>query len=770
MPKSLIVPGVSVSAQFDVAPPLPARSGILGCVGVVDRADAGVTSATTREELVERYGPATRFSLPEAFSALGNGVSEVVVSPVLRSGTPATTVLLDDEGQEVVKLRARAAGPWGNQLSVRVARTMASDGKTVRSVRVEVFYRGERIEVHDGLIFRESDDQEFFTVINRDSAVLVATDPVYDNALPVTSPELVALVDSQASAAIGSLSLGNAPLVNLAAQTRGEVGNRISLKVEQGQALAVLNAGDKPSMLVRAREPGDGGSAIQIEVADAGADGVDVRVFGSGGALRAYRALKSIKAAVDALNTDPEVEAEKQGNLVPTATAARIALAASRTVTLTEEGGRTATFANMLSAKDIVAALTNDKTLVATLVGDEADLPDAGAANSFYLQGGRDKGLARAFATASDAKARVLELVPAPDSDGRFTRLQLAAGSLPGTVRLTVGVDLGDGNKQRERFDNLVMDPDSANYLPAVLDQQSALLRAHDRFERAGASEFPAQTASPVDFSGGTAPLLADYENAIDALALEDAVDLVLAGVQGFEDPSLDGVAVHRALLAHSIAQADAARPRIAIGSVRPDANDKVQAILDHAAQVANRRFVLVTPAGTEGAIAGLLGHLEFFQSPTFKSVASPGAPLVVYSDGELNKLVGPDGNVCVIQQRRGRGTICIKGIASDGFQISVTRVADRCIREVKAIADRFIGELNNAESRNALKQMIVATFTQLERDGALVPSVDGKSPAFLVDVYASQNDAAGGIVRIDIAVRPVRAIDYVYATIRVKN
>jgi hypothetical protein len=57
-----------------------------------------------------------------------------------------------------------------------------------------------------------------------------------------------------------------------------------------------------------------------------------------------------------------------------------------------------------------------------------------------------------------------------------------------------------------------------------------------------------------------------------------------------------------------------------------------------------------------------------------------------------------------------------------------------------------------------------------MERDGALVPSVDGTSPAFEVEVYASQNDVAAGNARVDIAVRPVRAIDYIYATIRVKN
>jgi hypothetical protein len=49
------------------------------------------------------------------------------------------------------------------------------------------------------------------------------------------------------------------------------------------------------------------------------------------------------------------------------------------------------------------------------------------------------------------------------------------------------------------------------------------------------------------------------------------------------------------------------------------------------------------------------------------------------------------------------------------------------------------------------------------------VPSTDGKETAFLVDVYSSQLDFAQGIVRVDIAVRPVRAMDYIYATINVQ-
>ena len=265
-------------------------------------------------------------------------------------------------------------------------------------------------------------------------------------------------------------------------------------------------------------------------------------------------------------------------------------------------------------------------------------------------------------------------------------------------------------------------------------------------------------------------PSLGAWQAATDALAAVSDVDLLLAGLQGWRDMALSHVDVQRALSAHATTQSDLARNRIAIASVNPATHDNQAAVLQHAAEVASRRLVLVAPGGAEGAIAGLLGHLDVFQSPTFKNIGSISARLVPYSNSDLNALVGPDGNVCVVISRRGRGTICVKGIASDGFQISVLRTADSCVREVSKIADRFIGQLNNAEQRGALRQMIVDTFTQMERDGALVPSLDGKDPAFQVALYGSQTDFATGILRIDIAVRPVRAIDYVYATIRVKN
>jgi hypothetical protein len=767
------VPGVSVETRFDVPPPLPARSGILGAVGVVDRIpDGRVRGVTASQELFEIFGPATRLSFPEALSALINGVSEVIISPVEPgTGQAAEATLTDDEGDDVALLRARAVGPWGNDLSVRVTRSLAADRRTVRRVTLDVLYKGRPIERHDNMILKAGDDNDLFTVINRDSGVLVALDPVFQEDLPRLDTSLVALTSVTEAAATGMLTSAGANLIALTAAKPGSGGNRISIEVKQGRAVIVLNdTNDDASIRIRASEAGAPGALIQITVADDGSGGVNVTVAAPGNPARLYQNLTSIAGLVQAVDADPAVIVERIGNLLPAPTPA-VSLSPAVTITVQEEGVRTVDYEDLPTAADIRAALDGDISLTATLVGNNSLMPDVGSPNAFYLTGGQDAGFVRRYEGQNSAPgAPILELRAAEGAAAERIRLRVREGSEPNTVHLTIGLQLDTGFEEQEVFDNLSMNPDHPHYLPTVLEEESALLRAIDLYTRARATHWPVATFTPRPLRNGTAPALSAWQAAIDALAQEDEVDLVLAGLQEWKDANLNGIQVQQALLGHARAQADNAKPRIVLGSIRPEENDDIGAIIDHAGQVADRRFVLVAPAGAEGAMAGLLGHLEYFQSPTFKTIAQAGVPLQVYSESELNKLIGPGGNICIISQKRGRGTICLKGIATDGFQISVVRVADRAVREVKKIADRFIGELNNAESRNALKQMIVATFTQMEREGALVPSVDGSSPAFEVDVYASQNDVAAGNARIDIAVRPVRAIDYIYATIRVRN
>lgn len=779
MARTLVVPGVSVEARFDVPPPLPSRSGILGAVGIVDRAPppGELVGVTTSAALFERFGPATRHSFPEALDALANGVSEVFVAAVdPRSGRAAEVTLRDDEGQPVVLLRARAPGPWGNDLGARVVRVMAEDGRTVRRLSLEVALRGTPVERFDGLVFDAGRDNDFFATINRDSTLVVALDPHLMTDLPAHDADLIAFEDSPAAPARGRLRAGDDVLVDVTAAEAGARGNRVTLAVAPGEASrAFPGPGDAPSIRVTARAAGEDGAGIRFGLTgDAAA--VVASVQDAQGNIRTYgggaEALDSVAALVAALAADPAIRLERLGDVLPAATAARLALNPTVTVTLAEEGRSTTLLRNLENAGAVAAALEATPLVTAALTqgADAARLPDAGAANAQHLEGGRDAGPARAYRGQDNPGSVVMELRPASGADAAATRLRLTAGTAAGTVRISAGRQEASGFAEQENFDDLTMDPDSPRYLPAVLAAGSGLLRAADAFLRQGASHLPAASLAPQRFTGGAMPSLAAWQAATDALAAVPDVDLVLAGLQGWRDDSLDHVAVQTGLGAHAAQQSDLARPRIALGGVNPATQRNTAAILDQAALVAGRRFVLVAPAGAHGAVAGLLGRLNVFESPTFKTLGTLSAPLVPYTDGDLNRLVGPDGNVCVVAARRGRGTIILKGIASDGFQISVLRTADRCVREVSKIADRFIGQLNNAEQRGALRQMIVETFTQMERDGALVPSMDGKDPAFLVDVHGSQTDFAAGILRVDIAVRPVRAIDYVYATIRVRN
>ncbi|MFL7792787.1 MAG: phage tail sheath C-terminal domain-containing protein [Anaerolineae bacterium] len=365
-------------------------------------------------------------------------------------------------------------------------------------------------------------------------------------------------------------------------------------------------------------------------------------------------------------------------------------------------------------------------------------------------------------------------------SEGTDTLFQLLpSDEVADPTGLSVQIDVGTGDEiqvrvfqggLQEEFPDLVMNPDSAQYLPYVLLTQSRLVRVLLMSSEADSTKrLPVATDAPQPFISGTSPTVAQYREAIDLLADDPRVDLLIASIEPGRSND-DVKQIHQALVAHAVTLADNGAPRIAFGSVTADEQSDLAKIKDHAAAVRNRRFVLVSPPSAEGAVAGVVGRMNPQDSPTFKPVPLFGIAPATYRESELNRLLGPSTNLLVVQDRAGRGVVGLKGIDTTGDQISVTRVADQAIRETKAISENFIGRLNTEDARIALKQQIVATFTRMERAGALVPSTDGTDPAFLVDVYSTQQDFAQGIVRIDIAVRPVRAIDYIYATIRVKN
>lgn len=316
-----------------------------------------------------------------------------------------------------------------------------------------------------------------------------------------------------------------------------------------------------------------------------------------------------------------------------------------------------------------------------------------------------------------------------------------------------------------ETYENVSMNPQKDNYLVfKIQDTPSSMVTAIDLPKDAEDLQLPVSLQDY--FKDGLLPSVQAFQSAIERLEKDPVIDLVLASTQDTAD--LNYVkSIYASVNSHCISASESAHNRIGIGGIPSTINDKAPDIIAMAGLFNSERFVLTAPSGVSGTIAGLLGKIEFYQSPTFKTLNGIVELGVDYSNSDLRKLIM--GNVLAVDFMNGKGFIVVKGIDTTGGQISVTRVADRAVRRVKAISDQFIGTLNTEDSRNTLRQRIIEYFIQLENNNAIVPSTDGKDPSFLVDVYSSQADFAQGIVRVDIAIRPVRSIDYIYATILVK-
>ena len=676
MASALIVPGVQVKTEFEPAPVLPGATGILGLVGVTDRGPLEPTPVGTFGEFLALFGPASRFSMPEAHTAFINGVMEIVVARVAPGAVAqkARLDLRDDDNDIVATLEARAEGAWGNRLSARVTQVRTLGGTGVKYVNLELLLDGERVEALNNLVMDDSSPNYLFDQINAQSRLVVAFDPLFTKDPP------------------SALAKTELPLMAAA------------------PAFALLTAGSGPAkkdvVRVEAKKTGFAGNLVAVRV--------------------------------------------RPG-----------AIASTVSIDVVTEGGETATYAD-LAATDIAGI---DDPLVTFSAIGTATLPDATA--GVPLAAGRPKGPALPLLSGTPERP-LLELQPASGATGRISVAIDSDPAVPG-VTLTVFSDFDDA-APAETFASLNMDPDDPNYLPAVL-KDSALIRGHDLFVRQFSTSLPRDVPRAQRFAGGVSPVVGDYQDALDRLEGADEVDLVIASAAN-QLGDADVRKIHQAVAAHCTKMADPARNRIGLGSVTAAATAKretrVANILDHASDVHSDAFVLTTPAGSEAAMAGLLSLQDYFQSPTFKNVPALGVPPGQYSDAELNQLVA--GNVVVIQKKRKLGIIVVKGVLTSGRQINVQRTANKAVRDAKAIADVYIGLLNNEGNRNALRQQIFAMFLQMARDGALVPSTDGKDPPFKVDVYSTQADFANGIVRIDIAIRPVRAIDYIYATILVQN
>lgn len=762
MAKDLIIPGVSVRTEFEPVPPLPSVAGVLGVVGVTDRGPLTPVRIGSYAEFIETFGPASRFTLPELRDALANGITRAVVCRLApAAGRKATLTLMDADGEAAMVLEARAEGAWGRTLAAKVTEVRTLGGQGVKYINLEILLNGAVVERHDGLVSDPNSPDYMFARINNGSALVTAIDPVFGRALPPDVPQ-TALAEADGRAAQLVLQAGGADVVTVAARRQGRAGNRTSVTVRDGRAgLVLTGAGDEPMMKVTARAPGTAGTGFRVTVS-AAPGGTTLVVTPPGGAApRNIGPATTLAELVAGFDADPDLSAAAIGTALP-AVAASAPLARQVTLEVVTEGQDTRRYEDLPDLAAIQAI--DDSVIRFTAVEGATALPDT--APGAPLSGGRARG--RALAVEAEAPTQPLvEFVPADNApDSIAVRLRRGVSTLDNATAV-VDLDVFVDGTLTATFANLTMDPDDENYLPAVL-QGSGLVEAVDLFVRSGTTALPMGFVRPRSFDGGgDAVSTDDYLAALERMEQAEEVDLVLASVANQLDDA--GVrTVHRQIVAHCSKMAGPARNRIGFGSVTASEQGSTAAMIDHANDVRSDHFALVAPSGIAPAFVGLLGRLEVFESPTFKTLANPAAPPGAYSDAELEQLVS--ANVVAVNSRRQRGTIAIKGILTSGRQINVQRTVNKAVRDIDAIAQKFIGKLNNEGNRTALNQQVFALLGQMERDGALVPSTNGSDPAFKTEVSATQDDFAKGIVRVSVALRPVRAIDYIYVTIFVQN
>ncbi len=360
----------------------------------------------------------------------------------------------------------------------------------------------------------------------------------------------------------------------------------------------------------------------------------------------------------------------------------------------------------------------------------------------------------KASITLKDKEGKDALILTALDEGEAGNNIEV--GVEPGSSEETFNLTVRHG-RVIEVYTDVSMDPKHEKYVIEEVNRKSVLVEAN--------AAKPSSKTVLAKFSGKLSggkdpgePGIKIFEEALEKLEAEPDVDVVLACDS--TNPE-----IHAKIDAHCKVMSKDAMGRIGIGSVAK--GESIEDMIKRTEKLRSDRFVLVAPYGVAGAVAGLISNLNYYESPTFKPLAGVSKLERQFTPSQLRQLLKA-GILPVVAQKE-RGIIVVKGITTSGEQISVMRVVDRAVRGVNSIAADFIGTLNNESSRLALKQKISWFLSRMESEGALVPSVDGKEPAFIVDVYSTKLDFAQGIVRVDLAVRPVRAIDYIYATLLVQ-
>jgi len=172
-----------------------------------------------------------------------------------------------------------------------------------------------------------------------------------------------------------------------------------------------------------------------------------------------------------------------------------------------------------------------------------------------------------------------------------------------------------------------------------------------------------------------------------------------------------------------------------------------------------SKKEITYPPAYLAAVIAGKLSTLAPHVSMTNKEVSIKDLS-DQYNETVTKKLL----NKGVLLVRTKFGKQVVRAITSqDGpfKQISIRRIVDYAKAGVRKGADPYIGRLNNARVRAALKATLDGFLSQMLVDEMLV--------GYELDVSATRSQEINGIAAVTMTLRPTFSIDYIRVTMNLE-
>lgn len=284
--------------------------------------------------------------------------------------------------------------------------------------------------------------------------------------------------------------------------------------------------------------------------------------------------------------------------------------------------------------------------------------------------------------------------------------------------------------------------------------------------ENGGAA--PVAVATATAFTGGSDAANVSAADLAAGLALLADLPVNIVLVAGFGADQAGA-----AVAAHLEATENEGRERIALLGARSAAVSDVEADIGSlnddrivlvapglkATDAADGRSVDLPPSYLAAVVAGKLATLAPHISLTNKTL--PIAGLVgAYNTTNYKRLL--QARVLLVRQKFGYQVV--KGITTENAaftQISVRRIVDYAKAGVRLGADPYIGRLNNARIRAALKATLDGFLSQMVVDEMLV--------SYDLDVSATRAQEIRGICAVTMTLMPTFSIDYIRVTMNLQ-